>query len=208
MATKQLTEEEMKALMNRPFYQNASIMHILLTGYSRFVLFQMKKGCIDSNMTYSEAEYVTDKVEEIIGIKIAPTQLLPNKNKLANELIEDYLKLQELLKSSLNEKMCPIAMSFYHHLYFKRQISLDRLMPIQIGLSAFLDYVSGIIDKKELKKQFFAFDYNNKKIIKIDSKYIRQDLITFQLDFSEICVKCAIREMEKRGDESPFKFKH
>lgn len=179
------------------------MMHMLLTGYSLFISIQTKKGCTNSNLTYSDAEYIADRFTEITGMEVAPSQLLPDKNELANELIEDYQKLQELLNTSFNETMRPIVMSFYHHLYFCRRILIDRLLPVLVGLTAFLNYASGIIDKEELKRNFIAFDVIHMKTIQIDSMYTRHNLMAFEDDFNEIYMKRIIRDMYKTG-ENPF----
>lgn len=175
------------------------MMHMLLTGYSLFISIQTKKGCTNSNLTYADAEYIADRFMEITSMEVAPSQLLHDKNQLANELIEDYQKLQALLNTSFNESMRPIVMSFYHHLYYCRRILVDRLIPVLIGLTAFLNCASGIIDKEEMKRNFIAFAVIHMKTIQIDSKYIRHNLMTFEDDFNEICVKRANRVLYKSG---------
>lgn len=199
MPTKQLTEEDMIALMGHSIYRRATMMHMLLTGYSLFISIQIRKGCTNSNLTYADAEYIADKYTEITGMEVVPSQFLHDKNQLANELIEDYQKLQELLNTSFHETMRPIVMSFYHHLYYYRRILADRLMPVQVGLAAFLNYASGSIDIEEMKRNFIAFDVIHMKVIQIDSMYIRHNLMAFEDDFNEICVKRAIRELLKSG---------
>lgn len=192
--------------MGHSIYRRATLMHVMLTGYSLFISIQTKKGCTNSNLTYSDAEYIADRFTEITGLAVTPSQLLHDKNELANELIEDYQKLQELMNNSFDEVMRPIVMSFIHHLYYYRRIMEDRLMPVLIGLTAFLNCATGIIDKEEMKRNIIAFDIINMKSIPVDSMYIRHNLMAFEDDFNEICVKCAIRKMYKSDEGSHSNF--
>lgn len=206
MEMKQMSEDKIIELMNHSIFRRATMMHTILSGYLLFESVQTKKGCTNSNLTYNDAEYIADKYTEITGVEVTPSQFLHDKNKLANELIEDYQKLQTLLNAAFDNIMRPMVESFYKHLYFKRRLMMDRLQPILIGLTAFLNYASGIIDKAELKRNIIIFDLIKMKPIEIDSMYLRHNLMAIEDDFNDICIKRVSRDQKKSGIETDSNF--
>ena len=88
-----------KSMMDHPICGRAMLMYTLLTGYSLFDSIQIKKDCTKTDITYKDAEFIADKFEEVTGINIAPTNLLFDKNQLADDLLDDYQEYQFLLNT-------------------------------------------------------------------------------------------------------------
>ena len=105
-----------------------------------------------NKITYKDAEFIADKFEEVTGINIAPTNLLFDKNQLADDLLDDYQEYQFLL-NSYDENTRSMVISFYHHLFYNRRVPHDTVQILLNALSAFIQYACGSINKKNLKKQ-------------------------------------------------------
>ena len=70
-----------------------------------------------------------------------------------------------------------------------------------MALSAFLQYVSGSINKKDLKEHIIDIDLPKMKITPVDSKYVRHNFISLEKDFNDICLKKANRALKQAGEE-------
>nr|WP_129734658.1 hypothetical protein [Parabacteroides goldsteinii] len=189
-----------QSMIAHPICGRAMLMYTLLTGYSLFDSIQVKKNCTNADITYKDAEFIADKFEEITGINIAPTNLLYDKNQLADDLLDDYQEYQSLLKS-YDEHTRSMVVSFYHHLFHYRKVPLPIIQTLLMALSAFLQYASGSINKKDLKEQIIDIDLPNMKIIPVDSKYVRHNFICIEKDFNDICLKKANRALRQAGEE-------
>lgn len=200
MKRAQLSTELALSLMNHSICRRAALMHMLLTGYSLFDSIQMRKKALNIKFTYQQAEELADIMERVTGIKTPPSALLHDENELADTLLEDYAKLNEMIDSQLDETMRPIVDAYYHFLYYTRRLDGSRTTLLLIGLSAFLNYAQGKIDKQELKNGFLSFNFQNMKAKTVDTKYARYMLITLENDFNEICIKCANRIRKKNGE--------
>lgn len=196
MEKKQITGEQILQAMNHSIYRRVMLMHTVLTGYSLFDSIQTKKNCTNSNITYKDAEYIAERYEEITNIEVKATDFLPDKNELANKLLDDYQKYRSLLEN-FDDTMRPIMNAYYHHLFYNRRIHNTETMPLLIALTAFANYAAGIIDKEELKRNFIAIDLYNKKTVMIDSRYARHNFINLEKDFNDICIKQANRTLKK-----------
>lgn len=193
-------------LMRHSICRRAVLMHMLLTGYSLFDSIQLRKKTVNIKYTYQQAEELMDIMEQMTGIKLPPSVLMHDENELANSLLDDYAKLNEMIDSQLDETMRPMVDAYYHHLYYSVKLDAPRTTLLLIGLSAFLNYAQGKIDKQELKNEFIAFDFRHMKTKTIDSRHARQMLIKLEKDFNEICLKCAERKRKKDGGDSCFNF--
>lgn len=112
-----------------------------------FRLHPSKKNCTNTNITYKDAEFIADKFEQVTGINVAPAKLLYDKNQLVDDLLDDYQEYQSLLES-YDENTRSMVISFYRHLYHYRKVPLPIIQTLLIALSAFLQYVSGSINKR------------------------------------------------------------
>lgn len=189
-----------QSMMAHPICGRAMLMYTLLTGYSLFDSIQVKKNCTNTNITYKDAEFIADKFEQVTGINVAPAKLLYDKNQLVDDLLDDYQEYQSLLES-YDENTRSMVISFYRHLYHYRKVPLPIIQTLLIALSAFLQYVSGSINKKDLKEQIVDIDLLNMKIIPVDSKYVRHNFICMEKDFNDICLKKANRVLKQAGEE-------
>ncbi|MCL3854383.1 MULTISPECIES: hypothetical protein [Parabacteroides] len=189
-----------QSMMAHPICGRAMLMYTLLTGYSLFDSIQVKKNCTNTNITYKDAEFIADKFEQVTGINVAPAKLLYDKNQLVDDLLDDYQEYQSLLES-YDENTRSMVISFYRHLYHYRKVPLPIIQTLLIALSAFLQYVSGSINKKDLKEQIIDIDLLNMKIIPVDSKYVRHNFICMEKDFNDICLKKANRVLKQAGEE-------
>lgn len=189
-----------QSMMAHPICGRAMLMYTLLTGYSLFDSIQVKKNCTNTNITYKDAEFIADKFEQVTGINVAPAKLLYDKNQLVDDLLDDYQEYQSLLES-YDENSRSMVISFYRHLYHYRKVPLPIIQTLLIALSAFLQYVSGSINKKDLKEQIIDIDLLNMKIIPVDSKYVRHNFICMEKDFNDICLKKANRVLKQAGEE-------
>ncbi len=188
--------------MSHSIYRRAMFMHLLLTGYKLFNSIQTKKRCTNSEFTYKDAEEIANALEEIAGMDVSPSQLLFNKNELADKLLDDYQKLQSMMNSTFDEITRSIANAYYHHLYFYRKPDFAGVIhPVLIALTAFMDYITGVINKEELKNNMVAFDIRNNEMIVIDSKYARHNFIKLEKDFNDICIKHTNRFLKKPGKD-------
>lgn len=207
METTEISEEKLYKAMKHSICSRAMLMHLLLTCYTLFDSIQTKKRCMETNITYNDAEEIANIFGEIAGRDISPTQLLFDKNQLANELLEEYQELQSLMNTKLDDIMRPIANAYFHHLFYYRKVSpIDVIRPVLVGVSAFLNYAVGRIDKEELRNSMIAFDLGNIKTVVIDSKYIRYNFLKLEEDFNDICNKRASRILKKAGKDpnNPF----
>ena len=189
-----------QSMMAHPICGRAMLMYTLLTGYSLFDSIQVKKNCTNTNITYKDAEFIADKFEQVTGINVAPAKILYDKNQLVDDLLDDYQEYQSLLES-YDENTRSMVISFYRHLYHYRKVPLPIIQTLLIALSAFLQYVSGSINKKDLKEQIIDIDLLNMKIIPVDSKYVRHNFICMEKDFNDICLKKANRVLKQAGEE-------
>ena len=189
-----------QSMMAHPICGRAMLMYTLLTGYSLFDSIQVKKNCTNTNITYKDAEFIADKFEQVTGINVAPAKLLYDKNQLVDDLLDDYQEYQSLLES-YDENTRSMVISFYRHLYHYHKVPLPIIQTLLIALSAFLQYVSGSINKKDLKEQIIDIDLLNMKIIPVDSKYVRHNFICMEKDFNDICLKKANRVLKQAGEE-------
>ena len=79
-----------QSMMDHSICRRAILIYTLLTGYSLFDSIQTKKNYTKCNITYKDAEFISDRFGEITGIDIAPEKFLHDKNQLADELLDDY----------------------------------------------------------------------------------------------------------------------
>ncbi|MBB4625121.1 hypothetical protein H8788_15870 [Parabacteroides faecis] len=194
-----------KSMMDHPICGRAMLMYTLLTGYSLFDSIQIKKDCTKTDITYKDAEFIADKFEEVTGINIAPTNLLFDKNQLADDLLDDYQEYQFLL-NSYDENTRSMVISFYHHLFYNRRVPHDTVQILLNALSAFIQYACGSINKKNLKKQIIDIDLQKMKIVPVDSMYVRHNFIYIEKDFNDICLKKANRILKQAGEEPLSKY--
>lgn len=200
MKDTRLSTELALSLMNHSICRRAALMHMLLTGYSLFDSIQLRKKAVNVKLTYQQAEELADLMEQVTGIKTPPSALLHDENEIADTLLKDYAELNEMIDSQLDETMRPIVDAYYHHLYYTRRLNGPQTTLLLIGLSAFLNYAQGKIDKQELKNGFISVDLRNMKTEAIDTRHARQMLITLENDFNEICIKYANRIRKKNGE--------
>ena len=118
---------------------------------SNINIYATKKNYTKCNITYKDAEFISDRFGEITGIDIAPEKFLHDKNQLADELLDDYQEYQSLL-ANYDENTRSMVIAFYQFLFYYRKLPHEVILSLEIALSAFLKYVSGNINKKELKK--------------------------------------------------------
>lgn len=189
-----------QSMMDHSICRRAILIYTLLTGYSLFDSIQTKKNYTKCNITYKDAEFISDRFGEITGIDIAPEKFLHDKNQLADELLDDYQEYQSLLKS-YDENTRSMVISFYHHLFHYRKVPLPIVQTLLMALSAFLQYVSGSINKKDLKEHIIDIDLPKMKITPVDSKYVRHNFISLEKDFNDICLKKANRALKQAGEE-------
>lgn len=194
-----------QSMMHHSISRRAILMYTLLTGYSLFDSIQIKKNYTNCNITYKDAEFIADKLGEVAGIDVAPTKLLYDKNELADELLDDFQEYQSLLEN-YDEHTRSMVIAFYQHLFYYRKIPYDVIQTLLFALSGFLKYISGNINKKELKKQIINFDILNQKAIIVDSRYVRHNFISIEKDFNDICLKKANRILKKAGEEPMSKY--
>lgn len=199
MENSQISPELTLALTNHSICRRASHMYTLLTGYSLFKSIQSKKRIAKMKITYQKAEKMADLLERTTGIKVSPSDLLIDENRQADSLLDDYAELNEIM-SIQDKNMRSAINAYYNYLYYSLHLSNSRNSLLLTGLSAFLNYAQGKIDKRKLKKGFRDFDIKNMRIITVDSMYIRQKLIKLENDFNEICLKSAERSRKKNGE--------
>lgn len=200
MENSEISPELTLALTNHSICRRAALMHTLLTGYSLFESIQLKKISTTVKMSYQKAEEFADLMEQMTGVKVAPSDLLLDENEEADSLLDDYAKLNEIIDTKLDKTIQPAIMAYYNHLYHSVHLGGSRNSLLLIGLTAFLCYVQGMVNKEELKKGFLDFDIQHMRIITVDSMYIRQLLIKLESDFNEICLKSAERSRKKNGE--------
>lgn len=187
------------ALTKHSICRRAMWMHILLSGYSHFYELYNKKQLIKSKpLTYKDAEYITSKLEKITGTSISPKDIIYNENDIADEILDEYEQLQKAM-NSFQETLRPIIDAYYHYLYHCRPLNGQVLQSLLVALAAFLNYVSGVIDKQELKNNIVFFDTWHARTIPIDSATIRHSLIQLEQDFNDICIKRANRSLLQKG---------
>ena len=194
-----------QSMMAHPICGRAMLMYTLLTGYSLFDSIQVKKNCTNTNITYKDAEFIADKFEQVTGINVAPAKLLYDKNQLVDDLLDDYQEYQSLL-ANYDENTRSMVIAFYQFLFYYRKLPHEVILSLEIALSAFLKYVSGNINKKELKKQIINFDILNQKTIKVDSMYVRHNFVCMEKDFNDICLKKANRILKQAGEAPLSKY--
>lgn len=199
--TQEPTDQLSQSMEKHSICRRVMLMHALLNGYSLFESIQTKRNYTKCNITYKDAELIADKFEEVTGIDIAPEKFLHDKNQLADELLDDYQEYKSLM-SYYDENTRSMAIAFYQHLFHYRKVPHEIVLTLQIALSAFLKYVSGNIDKKELKKQIINFDIPNQKTIEVDSMYVRHNFVCMEKDFNDICLKKANRILKQTGESS------
>lgn len=199
-STQDLVEQLSQSMADHSISRRVMLVYTLLTGYSLFDSIQVKKNCTNTDITYKDAEIIANEFEEATGVNIAPTNLLFDKNKLADELLDDYQEYQSLL-SNYDENTRSVVVSFYHHLFHYRKIPLEIVETLLCALSAFLNYVSGNISKKELRNRIIDIDIINQKTIIVDSMYARHNFICIEKDFHDICLKKANRMLKQAGEE-------
>lgn len=104
-------------------------------------------------ITYQKAEKMADLLERTTGIKVSPSDLLIDENKQADSLLDDYAELNEIM-SIQDKNMRSAINAYYNYLYYSLHLSSSRNSLLLTGLSAFLNYAQGKIDKRKLKKDF------------------------------------------------------
>ena len=194
-----------QSMMDHSICRRAILIYTLLTGYSLFDSIQTKKNYTKCNITYKDAEFISDPFGEITGIDIAREKFLHDKNQLADELLDDYQEYQSLL-ANYDENTRSMVIAFYQFLFYYRKLPHEVILSLEIALSAFLKYVSGNINKKELKKQIINFDILNQKTIKVDSMYVRHNFVCMEKDFNDICLKKANRILKQAGEAPLSKY--
>ena len=172
-----------QSMMDHSICRRAILIYTLLTGYSLFDSIQTKKNYTKCNITYKDAEFISDRFGEITGIDIAPEKFLHDKNQLADELLDDYQEYQSLL-ANYDENTRSMVIAFYQFLFYYRKLPHEVILALEIALSAFLKYVSGNINKKEFK---------------VDSMYVRHNFVCMEKDFNDICLKKANRILKQAG---------
>lgn len=202
MENTSVTPEQIIQMMNHSICRRVMLMHTVLTGYSLFDSIQTKKGCANSNITYKDAEYIAERYEEITGVEVKATDFLHDKNELANELLDDYQKYHSLLEN-FDETIQPIVNAYYHHLFYKRRLHITETKPLLVAMTAFINYVLGTIDRKELKNSFIMIDLVKRKSFVVDSMYARHNFISLEKEFNDICIKRANRAL-KKSNEGPY----
>lgn len=198
--TQDLIDQLSQSMVNHSIARRAVLMYTLLTGYSLFDSIQIKKNCTKCNITYKDAEFIATKLEEIMGIDVNPSKFLFDKNQLADDLIDDYQDYQSLL-ANCDEKTRLMIISFYHYLFHYRKIPHEVVETLLVALSAFLNYIAGNINKKELKNQIVNIDLIKQKTIIVDSMYARHNFICIEKDFYDICLKKANRILKQAGED-------
>ena len=198
-STQDLAEQLSQSMADHSISRRAMLVYTLLTGYSLFDSIQIKKNCTECNITYKDAEFIADKFEEMTGVDIAPAKFLHDKNQIANDLIDDYQEYQHLL-ANYDEYTRSMVISFYHHLFHYRKVPLEVVQSLTIALSGFLKYISGEINKKDLKRHIITIDLLHQKTIPIDSMYVRHNFMCMEKDFNDICLKKANRILKQRGE--------
>ena len=105
-----------QSMMDHSICRRAILIYTLLTGYSLFDSIQTKKNYTKCNITYKDAEFISDRFGEITGIDIAPEKFLHDKNQLADELLDDYQEYQSLL-ANYDENTRSMVIAFYQFLF-------------------------------------------------------------------------------------------
>lgn len=182
--------------------QRALIMYKILEGYSRYCDMISNRAFALNELTYQEAEKLSELLHEFMGIDYTTEELLWNKDECANAAIEDYRKLQELLNTTFDEILSATAMAFYKHIYHNFisthfQSEGPHLYP-RILLH-FLDYACGGSTKQELKDSFVEIRLPGPTTKVIDSMYFRKDMNTLEDIFNDIYTKQQARRMNKEN---------
>ena len=112
-----------QSMMDHSICRRAILIYTLLTGYSLFDSIQTKKNYTKCNITYKDAEFISDRFGEITGIDIAPEKFLHDKNQLADELLDDYQEYQSLL-ANYDENTRSMVIAFYQFLFYYRKLPL------------------------------------------------------------------------------------
>lgn len=83
--------------------EKALVMYKLLEGYSRYFDMLSNRTFALNQLTYQEAEELSELLHDFMGIDYPTEDLLWNTDECSNAAIEDYHRLQKLLNQRLTK---------------------------------------------------------------------------------------------------------
>lgn len=182
--------------------EKALVMYKLLEGYSRYFDMLSNRTFALNQLTYQEAEELSELLHDFMGIDYPTEDLLWNTDECSNAAIEDYHRLQKLLNTTFDEGLCNAAMAFYKHIYHNFvsvhfRMGGPHLYPLI--LLNFLNYACGGSTKQELKNSFVKICLPGPTTEVIDSMYFRKDIVALEETFHEIFMKQQTRLANKEN---------
>lgn len=190
--------------VNHSICKRAVLMSQLLMGYGMFQSMKIYSDIMKLDLDYGKVEMLTDLVHEYIDADINVSELLLNKDELANKSVQMYQDLQKFLNEFLSRESHATVMAFYKHLYYKSQssyITQSQIKMCFLAINALIFYVMGEYTKEDVRNDITSIDPLGMKGEVIDSMYVRKLLMELEDKYYEISKKREERKAAKEGTE-------
>lgn len=190
--------------VNHSICKRAVLMSQLLMGYGMFQSMKVYSDILKLDLDYGKVEMLTDLVHEYIDADINVSELLLNKDELANKSVLMYQDLQKFLNEFLSRENHATVMAFYKHLYYKSQssyITQSQIKMCFLAINALIFYVMGEYTKEDVRNDITSIDPLGMKGEVIDSMYVRKLLMELEDKYYEISKKREERKAAKEGTE-------
>lgn len=191
-AEEQLLQERINKALERPLIQKALVMNTLLTGYQIYHNIENSRALSMTDIDYAQAEKLSEAFEKVMNLRVRTEDLLFDKDEETNKAIDEYARLQELLKTSFDETLQKAAMAFYKQIYNKEVSPYFRIggyITYPNTLAALFNYVIGRCGKEAVWDTIVSLNPFTMQRQRIDSMFFRKDIYKLYDIFVEIANK-------------------